>query len=214
MKRIELKLTIVLLIAVSIVMVSCGGNGTKSGDSKEGVSSSNDQLFGKVIEMVADYQDKLAENEADQKKNTDLDKAFKLSQEEKLLKEEAKNKVESYFNELKEPLAAQVVQEGDEGLYKITEVVLTKANFKNFMVKSDVEILDPSAMEGKTIHLQVFKGDEPTGKTIALGCSKVADKTAKVWEFTGGTYCSFLVGGTKLVSQSDSVYMEVIKGKY
>jgi hypothetical protein len=211
MKKTESKFHMVVLIALSLVMVSCSGNGTKSGSSEDGVATSDDQFFGDLPAMIANYEGKIAENKADQKKNTDLNNAFKLSQEEKQLKEEAKNEVEAYFNEQKEPLTATVLQEGDESIYKISELVLTKANFKNFMVKSNVEIIDPLAMEGlgKSIHLQIYKDGEPTKRWISLGSAN--DKTNTTWEFTGGTYCSFLVGVTKLVAKPDSVYKASIK---
>ncbi len=208
MKKNMTKLTLVFLITLPLLIASCGNGGSKSDEMK---AAGSEQIFGDIIGPVAQYQAKLEQNEEDQKNNTDLNDAFKLAQEEKLLKEEANTKVETYFSELKEPLKATVVQEGDAEEYKITEVVLTKANFKNFMVKAMVEILNPSAMEGKGIHLQVYKGDEPTKRWLNLGCSGDADKTSNTWEFTGGTYCSFLIGATKLVAKPDSVYRASLK---
>jgi len=211
MERIGFKLTMVLLIGLSLVLVSCGGNGSKSGDSG-GVSSSGDQIFGEVMTMVAKYEAKIAENKEDQKKNTDLNNAFKLSQEEKLLKEEANDKVESYFNGLKEPLTAPVTQEGDEQYYKISELVLTQANFKNFMVKANIEVLDTTYVKQNQlgIHVQIYTGDGPSNRWIVMGYRN-GEKKGNIWEVSGGDYCSFLVGATKLVVKSYSAYHESIK---
>jgi hypothetical protein len=203
-------LVIAVIVAMALGVSSCGSEGNRSENGNENISTGGDQVFGEFTELIAEYEDKIAENEEDQKKNTDLDKAFKLSQEEKQLKEEANIKVESFFKELKKPLTAMVIQQGDEESYKITELVLTEANFKNFKVKSNVEILDPAAI-GRGIHIQMYNGDEPTNHWVNIGYSTDIDKTGNTWELTGGTYCSFLVGTTRFIAKPDSVYKASIK---
>jgi hypothetical protein len=215
MKKNEMKLFIALLIFTTLGVISCVGEGTKPDGTSSSVSSGTDQIFGDLPELVSNYERKLAENKEDQKKNTDLDKAFKLSQEEKQLKEEANDKVESFFNNLKEPLTVPVTQEGDEGYYKISELVLTKVNFKNFMVKANIEVLDSTYLKQNGflgIHVQIYKDGAPSNRWIVMGYRN-GEKKGNVWEVEGGTYTSFLVGVTKLVVKPEAAWKESIKSK-
>jgi hypothetical protein len=215
MKKIELFLSLVLLVVVSLVIVSCGGSGTKTEateektaeETKEAVVPAANQLFGELPAMVSDYKNKIADLESEMKNNKDMDKAVKLNKELKDTKDEADKSVENYIKNLSKPITVPVIQEGNKELYKISEMVVEKGYFKNITFKANVEIIK-LPLPGGTIYVQFYAGEEPTSNWLmfrALGL-KGGFTAGQVYQFGTGTNPEKLIGVTKIVAKTQADY--------
>jgi hypothetical protein len=215
MKKIELFLLMVLLVVVSLVIVSCGGNGTKTGATEEktteatqpAVAPAANLIFGELPAMVSDYKKKIADLEAEIKNNKDMDKAVKLNKELKDTKDEADNAIENYIKNLSKPLTVPVIQEGNKELYKISEIVVEKGYFKNVTFKASVEIIKLPMPEG-TIYIQFYTGEQPSSNWLifrAVGL-KGGFKEGQIFQFGTGTNPEKLIGVTKIVAKTRADY--------
>jgi hypothetical protein len=213
MKKTYRLLAMILLSAGTMAITSCGGSGTKSesAGSKEttAAASSGEQLFGKLPDIVMKYREKIDDKQAQIKKNKDLDRAFRLSKEMDELKEEADKTVGDYISDLGTPLTVPLVQEGNTEFYKITELRVESAKLKNAIVKSTVQILK-EPFPGTMVYIQLFDGDQPTGKWILL-MGRGVKKAGESYEFSGGTNPANFAGVTKAVVKTEDDYKTSMK---
>ncbi len=207
MKKNVFYFSMLLLFVASFVLVSCGGNGTKSGNS-EGTSSSGDQLFGKVPALAAKYKAEIAEKKDDLKKCTDMNKAFKLSKELELLEEEADTKIGELISNQDKPLVVPITQEGNKDFYKVSELSVIKADVSGLTVKADVEILK-EPFPGSFLYLQAYTGENPLPDWIMISSVygvKGEKKAGQVCQFTQRIPMSYITGATKLVAKTEEEY--------
>jgi hypothetical protein len=202
MKKTKKILLVSLLIFTAVGVISCGGG--SSSDNSSGGS----QLFGELPQMAAKYQDKIDKKKDDLKKCTDLNKAFKLDKELKLLEEEADTKMNKIIANGDKPIIVPVTQEGNTEFYKVTELSVVKADVSGITVITDVEILK-EPFPGSFIYLQAYSGDTPLPTWILISSVygvKGEIKAGQVCQFKQSIPMSFVTGVTKLVARTEEEY--------
>jgi len=107
-----------------VILAGCGGGG--SNVSTKGV-------FGKLPAIVDKYSTKIDKIDADLKEVKSLDKAFKLSQEQKQLKDEMEKTFEETFKGMG-TVAVPFEQTGSKDQYMITSCNVTKVHSGNHVV--------------------------------------------------------------------------------
>lgn len=202
----------VLLVVVILVIVSCGGSKTKNEATKEKtaedtnttVTLTENTLFGELPSMVSDYNKKIADIEDEMKNNKDTDKAVKLTKELKETKAEADNSIENYMKNLGKPLTVEIIQEGNKEFYKISEIVVEKANFKYAVCKAKVlTVMEP--FPGDAIYIQLYAGEEPTSNWLILRAADVK-RAGHVYEFSTTVNPKKLIGITKAIVKTQADY--------
>ncbi|HNY07414.1 MAG TPA: hypothetical protein PLG86_05670 [Bacteroidales bacterium] len=107
-----------------VILAGCGGGG--SNVSTKGV-------FGKLPAIVDKYSTKIDKIDADLKEVKSLDKAFKLSQEQKQLKDEMEKTFEETFKGMG-TVAVPFEQTGSKDQYTIKSCNVTKVHSGNHVV--------------------------------------------------------------------------------
>jgi len=202
------------LFVISALVISCGGNGTKSDKtdrSAMAVSTNKGQIFEKLADIIEDYSAKIEEKEEKIKQNTDIDKAFKLSKELQLLTEEKDKKASDCISQSGNPISTAVVQEGGLDSYKISEVIAYQwsgtEKLARIQLKSTVEFLKdfPKSM----IYIQLYEESTPTNHWIMLNPPPEAPNhllAGQTYEFKGPMIPQYLIGVTKLVAKTKEDY--------
>jgi hypothetical protein len=147
-----------VIITLLFFLQSCGGE----------ASTVDNQYLGKLPSLEKDYYNQMEEKEKEIKECTDMEEAFTLTKEKKLLKEELQNSIEEYIsaNPISNSLPFQALSETQ---YTIKDVVVNKASAGNLNLKFLVTINEDmknkyGGME-KTLFIY-FKAQDSKGNDI------------------------------------------------
>lgn len=118
-------LTLFFVSLIALFLSNCGGGGT------------NNEYLGKIPSLTKQYYNEIEEKEKDLKKCTDMNDAFKLGKELKLLEEEEKTKMKEYVsaNSFNKPLPFKAL---DSSAYTIKKITINNAS--NLNIKFSVTI--------------------------------------------------------------------------
>jgi len=204
-----------LVFLIASLFVSCIGNSEKSANdhtSPENISSDKNGLFGDFPEITENYTAKIKKKEQQIKDNTDLDKAFKLSKELDVLKEERFRTMKNYLLDRSKPLSVPITQEGCQELFKISSITLKEVTgTKSPIVKVTTEVEILKAQSRNMIYIQMLSGNNPTGKWILLNppasiSGSVQLKPGTFYQFTGSLPPQYMNGVTQLVVKTKEEY--------
>lgn len=158
-----IKLTI--FVAAAILFCSCGGN-----DS----SYKKNDFLGEIPSIVKNNISKVEEKEKDIKECTNMDEAFKLNKELKLLKEENKEKILKYLtssNICGKDIPFEAI---DVELFKLNQVLLDTV-FTNGRVQFKfITTIKDEVSPQRFTPLVYFKALDKQGNEIAGGKSVAA----------------------------------------
>jgi len=217
MKKLNFIVSISSFSVFCLIVVSCHENQSKSeSDRTHSANHSNHagtpmekQLFGSLVIIVENYNNRLSMLEAKKKKNiSTFEMGLKFNREMKVLKAEADSSIAKYINNFNNPLIQPVKQEGDKIFYNITEMIVENATLKKIVLRANVKILKVP-LPGDTIYVQLYAGDVSTTswmKFVTIDLMKVGN----ICRFKAEIKTESIIGVTKAVAKTLKDY-EVVK---
>jgi|LZCG01.1.fsa_nt_gb hypothetical protein len=178
----KLKIYSGLLIFTIVFLVSCNG----------GSSTKSNEFLGELPSLEKKYADQLDEKEKEIKECTDLEKAFKLDKEKKLLKEEKEKAIAEYVaaHPLNKDLPFQPLPDTK---YTINKVVVNKASSGNLNIKFLITVNEDIKSEYGSIKTNLFiyfKAVDSEGNYIP-NSTTVATNFSKTQLVAGAEYEAF-----------------------
>ena len=180
------KLIISALAMAVLLLTSCSGGG--------GVS--NNEFLGEFPSMTKKYQQQINQKEKERKECTDMDEAFKLGKELKLLKDESKEKIQEYID-AKQLKGTELPVNTISGLpYTINKAEINIIKPGKLIIKFTIKINEDIKTSPLFVYYKALdsKGNEiPGSKTTAMTLPSKKLKTGTVDEASGGGWYSSVI---------------------